>query len=187
MNKLKGEERRNKIIELLRASDQPVSGSSLAKELGVSRQVIVTDIALIRANNPEVISTPVGYTMASTSATRRIFKVKHPEDRTEDELVGIVDLGGFILDVFVEHRAYGTIRVPLDIGSKRDVNNFMSDLRSGVSSPLSRITDGYHYHTIEARSNVILDEIEEMLRQKGYLIESLTNQPVYSPKRYQEL
>lgn len=87
-------------------------------------------------------------------------------------------------DVYVDHRIYGTIRKPLDITSKRDVEHFMTDMLSGVSTPLKNITDGYHYHTVEARSESILDEIEKMLQNKGYLIESLDTAVIYEPKSY---
>ena len=88
------------------------------------------------------------------------------------------------MDVYVDHRIYGTIRKPLDISSKRDVDHFMQDLLSGVSSPLKNITNGYHFHTVEARSESILEEIEKMLQEKGYLVESLDAAVIYEPKNY---
>ena len=187
MAKLKGEERRNRIMELLARTDEPLSGSRLAKELGVSRQVIVTDIALLRAKDPAIVATNSGYILMQSDDSRRVFKVKHTEEQTEDELNAIVDLGGTVLDVYIEHKVYGTIRAPLDISSKRDVRNFMDDLASGVSSPISRVTDGYHYHTVSARSSAILDEIETMLGEKGYLIETRDAPVIYSPKSYKEV
>ena len=51
--RLSGEERRNNILEILAAASAPISGSKLSRELGVSRQVIVTDIALIKATHPD--------------------------------------------------------------------------------------------------------------------------------------
>ena len=185
--RISGNERRNKIIEMLRTTAIPLSGSQLSKLLGVSRQVIVTDIALLKTSHPDLISTNSGYILMQASSTRRIYKTRHSDEQTEDELTGIVDLGGAILDVFVEHKVYGTIRVPLSISSKRDVQNFLRDMKSGVSTPLKNITQGYHYHTVEARSVAILDEIEEMLRQKGYLIETRHDTIIYSPKSYDEI
>ncbi|HBG66096.1 MAG TPA: DNA-binding transcriptional regulator [Treponema sp.] len=179
-----GEIRRNRILELLAAATEPVPGSLLASQLNVSRQVIVTDVALLRTAHPELISTSSGYMLMHASGTRRVYKVKHSDEETEDELTCIVDLGGTVLDVYVEHRVYGTIRAPLNIKSRLDVQNFMRDMRSGVSSPLKNITFGYHYHTIEARSQQVLDEIESRLRERGYLIETRDAPVIYAAKKY---
>jgi transcriptional regulator of NAD metabolism len=187
LDKLKGEERRNRIIEKLSRSKTPISGSQLAGEFGVSRQVIVTDIALLREKNPQLMSTSSGYIMLQEDANHRIFKVSHSDEETRDELMGIVDLGGTVIDIFVEHKAYGTIRAPLNISSKRDVENFIEDIRSGASSLLKNVTEGYHYHTVGARSAEILDEIEEMLRRRGYLIEVAEAATIYEPKRYNRI
>lgn len=185
MAKRNAEERRNKILEILRRSQAPVSGRALSEKLGVSRQVIVTDIAILRQKHPDLIATNSGYLMGNPVRNRRVFKVRHDESSTAAEMQAIIDLGGEILDIFVEHRIYGTMRAPLDIRSKRDIDLFMEDMESGVSSPLSRITDGYHYHTVEARSERILDEVENMLRERGWLIEASPVPPeIYEPKNY---
>lgn len=186
MQRLRSDERRNRILEILESESGPVSGNTLAKRLNVSRQVIVTDIAILRAEHKELIATNSGYVMIGSDAKRRIFKVNHPDDETEDELTGIVDIGGTILDVSVEHRVYGTIRAPLNISTRRDVNKFIGDINSGASTMLMNLTNGYHYHTVEARSVKILDEIEAMLKSKGYLIETKTSPVIYDPKRYDE-
>ena len=182
--RLSGEERRNNILEILAAASEPISGSKLSKELGVSRQVIVTDIALIKATHPDLVATNSGYILMHASNTRRVYKVRHTNEQIEDELSAIVYLGGSVQNVYVEHKVYGTITAPLQISSKRDIQNYLRDMRSGVSSPLSSITDGYHYHLIEARSEAILDEIEATLKEKGYLIETQKAPVIYEPKYY---
>lgn len=187
MQGLRGIERRNKIVDILLSSSVPVSGGMLASELGVSRQVIVTDIAIIRTKFPDLTATRNGYILSGLIGNRRIFKVRHDDADIEEELTSIIDLGGTVLDVFVEHRVYGTISVPLDISSRRDIANFMNDLKSGVSTPLKNITHGYHYHTVEARSIKIIDEIENMLKEKGYFIEAMSSQNVWKPKSYKEV
>lgn len=186
MSRLKTEERRNRILELLESSSEPLSGTVIADRFGISRQVVVTDIAILRSTYPNIMSTSKGYLMLHADKCRRVYKVKHTDEQTEDELISIVDLGGKVMDIYVDHRIYGTIRKPLDIASKRDVDHFMADLVSGVSTPLKNITDGYHFHTVEARSESILDEIENMLREKGYLIESLDAVVIYEPKSYSQ-
>ncbi len=186
--KLTGEERRNEILRILGESQEAVSGSRLSQMLGVSRQVIVTDMALLRAERNDIIATNAGYVFSGkgngTNGVRRVFKVAHSDEQIETELSAIVDLGGTILDVFVEHRVYGTISAPLNISSKRDIQNFLADLKSGVSSPLKNITHNYHYHTIEARNVKILDEIAESLQEMGFLIEVRESAETYEAKDY---
>lgn len=179
-----GEERRLGILRALAESPVPVPGSALAREFGVSRQVIVNDIALIRATRPEVVSTSAGYALVGALPSVRVFKVSHTDEQMEDELSAIVDAGGTVEDVYVEHRVYGTIRAPLNIGSRRDVESFLHDIESGVSSPLKNLTSGYHFHTVAARSAAVLDEIESVLRERGYLIEVVAAPVVYGAKRY---
>ena len=186
--KLNGEERRNKIISLLQDASQPLSGSAIADLLDVSRQVIVTDIALLRASRSDIISTNSGYLLlkASDSAAvhRRIFKVNHTDEEIEEELTCITDAGGTVIDVYIEHKVYGTLSAPMNIKSRRDVQHFLDDLKSGVSTPLKNITHGYHYHTVEAENSQILDEIEEELKKKGFLLEVIKEKPIYRAKTY---
>ena len=189
--KLSGEERRAKILEILKEKGESVSGSQLSRLLDVSRQVIVTDIALLRVSHPELLATNSGYVIMGSEGEgekcKRIFKVRHTDEQTEEELTLITDRGGTVLDVFIQHKVYGTISAPLHISSKRDVMNFMADLKSGVSTPLKNITHGYHYHTVSARNNDILDEIEKALKEKDFLIEVKDNMAVYPSKNYSEI
>lgn len=189
--KLTGESRRAEILRILKQSDEAVSGSKLAKEMGVSRQVIVTDMALLRAERNDIISTNSGYVISGKDeepkGERRIFKVSHTDEQIESELSAIVDLGGTVLDVFIEHKVYGTISAPLNISSKRDIQNFLADLKSGVSTPLKNITGNYHYHTIEAKSEQVLEEIAESLKNMGFLIEVRESAQTYQAKDYSTL
>ena len=107
---MNGEERRNQIVDILKHSSSPVPGTQLAQILDVSRQVIVQDIALIRAKNIDVFSTNRGYVLNDKQEYSRILKVKHEDDEVEAELGAIVDMGGWIRDVFVYHKVYGVIR-----------------------------------------------------------------------------
>ncbi len=171
-----GEERRRLVVERLRAAKSPVRGSDLAAEQGVSRQVIVQDIALLRSAGVNVASTNRGYVLVEggvPAACRRTFKVRHGEDRMADELRLVVDLGGTVEDVVVNHRTYGRVRAPLGIGSRRDIDRFVRDLATSKSAPISRITSGYHFHHVTAPSEEILDEIEDALSSGGYLVERM--------------
>lgn len=166
-----GIERRNEIIKIIQNSDIPVSGSTLSSFLGVSRQVIVQDIALIRAAGYDIISTHRGYILNTPHTVQRVFKVYHSDDLLEEELCSIVDLGGSVLNTMVNHKVYGHLEAELGIRSRKNVAEFMNALKCGKSSPMKNITGGYHYHTIEADSEETLNMIEAMLREKNFLIE----------------
>ena len=168
---MNGIDRRMEILKSIKQSSKPISASKLAAEYGVSRQVIVQDIALIRALGHEIISTNRGYILNSPPGFTRIFKVSHTEEQMEDELRTIVDLGGEVLDVVVRHRVYGRMKASLDISSRHDIDEFMNDIRTGKSSPLMSVTSNFHYHTVEADDEKTLDLIEKALYEKGYLIE----------------
>lgn len=165
-----GDERRAAIIDNLKISQVPVPGKNLALQFHVSRQVIVQDMALIRAMGYDVISTNRGYVINTPHSVSRVVKVSHSDEQLEDELCSIVDLGGKIVNVFINHRAYGKIEAELAITSRRMVISFLEDIQSGKSRPLKNITANYHYHRIEAESEEILDLIEEKLREKNYLV-----------------
>ncbi|GAB6954722.1 transcription repressor NadR [Mediterraneibacter glycyrrhizinilyticus] len=165
-----GTERRTKIVELIRDSEKPLSGTALAKQCDVSRQVIVQDIALIRASGYDIISTNRGYIIQEPLVRERIFKVNHTDEQLEEELYSIIDLGGTVVNVMVNHRVYGHMEAELRINSRRKVEAFMEDIRSGKSSPLKNITSNYHYHKVAADSEETLDLIEEALRQKHFLV-----------------
>lgn len=165
-----GTERRAKIVELIQNSDTPLSGAALAKQCDVSRQVIVQDIALIRASGYDIISTNRGYIIQGPLVCERIFKVNHTDDQLEEELYSIVDLGGTVENVMVNHRVYGHMEAELRINSRRKIEAFMADIRSGKSSPLKNITSNYHYHKVTADSEETLDLIESALTEKNFLV-----------------
>lgn len=175
---MNGESRRAKIIELLRTSEAPVSGTTLAKTMGVSRQVIVQDIALLRANSINVTSTTQGYILCEPDKTYRIFKVIHTDEQVEEELSLIVDCGGCVDDVFVSHKIYNIVKAPMNIHSRLDVRRFLESLQSGKSSLLKNVTSGYHYHTVSAESEEILDYIQDELMKHGFLAPLQDYEPV---------
>lgn len=169
-----GDKRRDRIIEFLKASKKPLSGTELAKQLSVSRQVIVQDIALLRAVNKNILSTNKGYILYDSHSGNKTYKrticVKHSNDRILDELQTIVDYGGHVVDVVVEHEIYGQITVDLIINNRQDAEEFVKRLEENKTRPLNELTDGIHYHTIEADKEEYLDRIEQQLFLKGYLI-----------------
>lgn len=175
---MKGNERREHILKLLSDSHKPLSGAALAREVGCSRQVVVQDIALLRASNIEIISTNEGYVLPDKMKVSRVFKVRHDEDKIAEELGLIVDMGGIIKDVFVFHKSYGVLKADINVRSRLDINNYVGDIKSGKSKPLSDITSGYHYHTVFADNDKILDMIQEELWEKGFLAKLQPYEPV---------
>ena len=166
-----GKRRREKIIELMKNSRTPLSGTALAEKFGVSRQVIVQDIALLRAADYSIISTNRGYLCGTFSDTVRVFYVNHSREQIQEELNIIVDYGGTAVDVFVEHEPYGELRAPLNVSNRSQVQDFVEELSEGKSGPLLTVTAGYHYHTVRAQSEEILDRIEEQLKKHHFLVE----------------
>ena len=167
-----GSDRRQEILKNIKESDRPVSGSKLAKDYDVSRQVIVQDIALLRASGYDIISTNRGYVLEGQTCAERVFKVRHTDAQLETELCTIIDLGGQVKNVMVNHKVYGHIEAELGITSRRKVKEFLADIKSGKSTPLKNITSDYHYHTVTADSEETLDLIEDELRKLGFLVEN---------------
>lgn len=166
-----GTERRKQILAMIRQSPGPLSGGALGNATGVSRQVVVQDIALLRTEGYKIAATPRGYILDEPRQAVRLFKVFHTNERTEEELKLIVDMGGCVTDVMVNHRIYGKMSAPLNIKNRRDVQVFMNHLRTGKSTPLLNVTSGYHFHHVTAEQEEILDEIEDALRKRGFLTE----------------
>lgn len=167
---MKSSERRKSLITLLLNSQEPLSGGDLAEKFGVSRQIIVGDIAVLRASGYEIISTHHGYIVNRTPLVERVFKVRHSREQTEDELSLIVGLGGTVVDVFVWHKVYGKLEAKLNIFSDMHIRQFIEGVRSGKSTELMNITGGYHYHTVRAESEEILDSIYSALEERGYIV-----------------
>ena len=167
--------RRQQILHLLESQHKPVSGTVLARLFQVSRQVIVQDIALLRAENKNILSTNKGYVIFKIpdkeTVCTRVFRVQHNTEDVTDELQCIVDNGGHVLDVSVDHDLYGQISADLIINNRADIAEFVEKMQQSTNKPLKELTGSIHYHTVSAQNNDILDRIEDGLRQKGYLYE----------------
>jgi len=167
---MKVAERRKAIVNLLLSAKEPISGSELAQKFDVSRQIIVQDMTVLKGTGYEILSTSQGYIMQKSPLCERVFKVRHTTDQTEEELSCIVNLGGTVVDVFVWHKVYGKIEAPLNIFSTMHIKQFMEGVRTGQSSELMHITGGYHYHTVRADNEDMLDKIEAALRERNYIV-----------------
>ena len=166
---MKADERRKAIANLLTTEQKAVSGAALSAEFGVSRQIIVQDITALRSRGYDIISTHNGYLILKTPLKDRVFKVYQTTERTEEELNLIVDLGGTVVDVFVWHKVYGRMHAPLNIYSRVQVKQFIDGVRAGKSTELMHITGGYHYHTIRAESESVLDSILTALTEHDFI------------------
>lgn len=168
---MKANDRRAEILSLIGNSRNPVPANFLSEKFSVSRQVIVQDIALLRAQGYGVISTNRGYVLGTGLGAERVFKCRHTLQELVAESEIIISNGGVVQDIAVNHRVYGKISARLELSTMRHAEELYRSLVSGASKPLMSVTDGYHYHTVTADSDEILDKIESELRSAGYLIE----------------
>lgn len=166
-------ERRTQILARLRRANKPITGAELAEQFQVSRQVIVIDIAVLRAAGEAIQASPQGYYLyrPGSPAYRAVVAVYHTPAETEDELLALVDVGVEVVDVIVEHPIYGEQRGMLHIASREDVWQFIQQLEATGARLLSELTDGLHLHTLEARRPAQLDQARQVLRRRGYLVE----------------
>lgn len=165
-------QRRIEIEKRLLNADIYLSGTMLAEEFNVSRQVIVQDIAILRAKGIHVMATPQGYIIpkAPKEGIKKVIKSSHHTlEELREELEIIVDNGGSVLDVIVEHDVYGEIKADLNITSKKEIKNFIKTLNSSVSKPLATVTNGVHFHTIEVKNEHDFEDIIKELSKKKYL------------------
>ncbi len=166
-------QRRQGILEILKQSAQPVSASTIANRFAVSRQIIVGDIALLRASNIAISATPRGYILndnnGSTDDIVRTIACRHSRDNLAEELYTIVDNGCGLIDVIVEHAVYGQISGQLHIFSRYDADCFLKKLAKDHASPLCDLTGGVHLHTISCQSEEAYERVLSQLDEKGIL------------------
>lgn len=168
-------ERRKKILSMIKESTKPLSGSYIAKELNVSRQLIVGDVALLRASGLSIISTARGYIMNDTHSDNDTYLLKtiackHTKEHMKDELDCIVDEGATVLNVIIEHPVYGELTGDLHLSCRRDVLYFIEKLNSKDSHMLSNLTEGIHLHTIKCENEKMYNNVLKSLKAKGYLL-----------------
>jgi len=167
--------RRGKVLEVISQSSVPVSASALAKILSVSRQVIVGDIALLRAQGHEIIATARGYMISEfREANQYVGKIAcfHSAENTKEELYTIVDLGAVIVNVIVEHELYGEITGQLNIKNRNDVDIFIDRVKSSEVKLLSELKSGIHLHTITCRDKTHFEQVCRALCTAGFLFQN---------------
>lgn len=171
---MNSEERRENLLSILSNSKEPITATALAKKFSVSRQVIVGDIALMRAAGLKVSATPRGYVLNSdTESSDNIFTIacRHDEKNMVKELYIIVDNGGTILDVTVEHPIYGEISGELRISTRYDVDMFFEKIKNNEAQPLMRLTGGIHLHKIKSNDKQSQKRIIDELKKENIILE----------------
>ena len=164
-------QRRETILERLNRAETPVSASALAAQLGVSRQIVVGDVALLRAGGAQIDATPRGYQLhpAEKGYTGILACVHRTENEMRTELYTVVDQGGVVMDVAVENSLYGELRGNLNLASRYDVDNFIQQAKNAPESLLSRMTGGVHLHTLHCPDAESFQRIKKALDEKGLL------------------
>ena len=166
------EERRAAILQQLNEAAQPVSATVLAKSFGVSRQIVVGDVALLRAAGKDIAATPRGYVLpARPVGLVRTLACRHRGDQMADELNAIVDQGCTVIDVIVDHPIYGQLTGELRLSSRYEVSQFLERCRAESAAPLSLLTEGIHLHTVACPDQEAFDRVSRALRVMGVLLE----------------
>lgn len=165
--------RRKKVLDIIQENSKPISASALASIFHVSRQLIVGDVALLRASGHMIIATPRGYIWEEkeSNGMERTIAVVHDEHDIAEEIYTVVDLGGALIDVIVEHPIYGQLCGKLHIYSRYDANQFLDNIHTKKAAPLSNLTNGLHLHTIRCSNDEVLKRIMNALKEKGFLYE----------------
>ncbi|EKP95414.1 putative small molecule binding protein (contains 3H domain) [Thermaerobacter subterraneus DSM 13965] len=166
--------RRQAILQLLARAEEPIPGQRLAGLLGVTRAVIVHDVALLRAQGEPILATPAGYVLNRPPArfTWQVAVEHGPELQTiRRELYAMVDQGVTVRDVIVEHPVYGELRGLLDLRSRHDVDRFCRQMAATGAEPLLTLTGGPHLHTLEADDPTARARVEQALRELGFLLD----------------
>ena len=171
---MRAEERRQAILDILNRSGQPVSATVLARQFSVSRQIIVGDIALLRAAGADISATPRGYVAHQSSPAGLVRQVacRHDAQGMEAELNAMVDQGCTVLAVIVDHPIYGQLTGPLQLSSRYDVAQFMARCAQAEARPLSGLTEGIHLHTLSCPDEGAYARVRETLSRLGILLES---------------
>src|SRR5581483_11047211 len=134
--------RRQRILDLIARAEHPITGTELATTLGVSRQIVVQDMAILRAAGADIVATPRGYLRATPrggrATYREVLAVQHPREMIEAELNALADVKAFMA-------------------------------RLADAEPLSVLTRGVHLHTVESSRRGAIDEGRQALRELGIL------------------
>ena len=165
-------QRRNAIYQQLSNASTPISATTLAQRFSVTRQVVVGDVALLRAEGRCITATPRGYIIPAETGLRRVIACHHSAEDTQRELFAIVDSGCTVVDVIVEHPVYGQLTAPLALSSRYDVEQFIRRMAESHAQPISALTGGVHLHTLSCPSEAVFAHLKATLADMGMLYDA---------------
>ena len=165
-------QRRSAIYEQLTHADAPISATALAQRFSVTRQVVVGDIALLRAEGHSITATPRGYMIPAETGLRRTIACHHSSGDTQRELFAMVDCGCTVLDVIVEHPVYGQLTAPLALSSRYDVEQFVQRMADSHAQPISALTGGVHLHPLSCPNEAVFAHLKATLADMGMLYDA---------------
>lgn len=168
---MNSEARRRAILQALERAEKPLPAATLAGELAVSRQIIVGDVALLRAGGARIVATSRGYVLGGRSGERRTVACCHRAQDMERELELMVDYGCTVEDVTVEHPVYGQLTGRLDLSSRYDVREFVEKVAAEKAKSLSELTGGIHLHNLRCPDEKAFEQLLDALRKEGFLLE----------------
>lgn len=166
-------ERQDFILQLLNNKQKPITGGMIAEKTGVSRQVIVQDISILKALNHPIMASSQGYFYVShqSNMVRHMIAVNHSPAETKKELYLLVDHGVTVENVIVEHPIYGELTASVMVSTRREVDQFLQNVQETNASYLSELTGGVHLHTLEADSMEKIKKACEELKRENILLE----------------
>ena len=153
-------QRRTAIYKQLTTAQTPISATALAQQFSVTRQVVVGDIALLRAEGHSITATPRGYMIPAETGLRRTIACHHSGEDTQKELFA------------VEHPVYGQLTAPLALSSRYDVEQFIHRMKTSHAQPISALTGGVHLHTLSCPSEAVFAHLKETLADMGMLYDA---------------
>jgi transcriptional regulator of NAD metabolism len=173
MSASNGGVRRARIVRLLREGRRSITGSELSTALGVSRQAIVNDMAILRAAGEPIDGGPQGYRWhgEQPSGVLATLACRHDREGCQKELEVLVAHGVAVLDVVVDHQLYGEVRADMNVSTHRDVQRYMEVLHTSDVEPLSALTGGVHTHHVRAPDDVALGSARSDLANLGFLLD----------------
>ena len=140
----------------------------LAERFSVSRQIIVGDVALLRAGGTDILATPRGYLLGGRGGgVERTVACVHAPEEMERELNAIVDAGGEVVDVIVEHPVYGQLTGLLGVRSRYDVAEFVRRVED--TAACSRVTGRIHLHTVRCPDEKTFRRVRKSLAENFLL------------------
>lgn len=168
---MNGDKRREEVLRILSNAKSAVNATKLAEEFGVTRQIIVADVALLRAAGNPIRAEHRGYVLDKQDGSlRKSIVCRHSGEGVTDEFYTIIDNGGKIIDVQVEHSIYGIISADLSISSRYEADEFVNKVRNTGAAQLSDLTGGVHIHTISVKDEDAYERICKKLAELNILI-----------------